>query len=165
MDLANQAGAFGFLRGQSVDQISKQRTCTIPHHHKILESVIVSQATTQYHFIKEQERQFLLRGHQQSRFPAVSFYQDECLTSATSFCIQGADFCTQGQGYHNSQQSVSHQKSNHQQSDYSQQAVHKQQSVHQQQSDQSEDNREPSHLAAGCDGDCKDIILNNIGVK
>jgi hypothetical protein len=99
-----------------------------------------------------------LRGHQHSQFPAVSFNQ-ECHTSATSFCIQDADFCTQGQRYHTSQQSVSHQKSNHQQSDYPQQ------SVHEQQSDRLEDNRESSHLAAVCDGDHKDIMLNNIGVK
>jgi hypothetical protein len=102
----------------AVDQISKQHACAIPHHHKIFESIIASQATTQCHFIKEQERQFSLRGHQQSQFSAVSFNQEECHTSATSFCIQGADSCTQGQRYHNSQQSVSHQKSNHQQSDY-----------------------------------------------
>jgi hypothetical protein len=66
-----------------------------------------------------------------------------------SFGIQGADFRTWWQRYHNSQQLVSHQKPNHQQ------LVHKEQSVHQQQQSadlhlQSEGNRKPSHLSPCC---------------
>jgi hypothetical protein len=69
----------------AVNRISKEHTCTIPHHHKILESIIARQATTQCHFVMEQEQKFSLRGYQQSRFPAVSFNQDKYHTSATSF--------------------------------------------------------------------------------
>ena len=50
----------------AVDQISKQHTCTIPHQHKILESITPSQVTTHGQFIKEQEGHFSLRGDQQS---------------------------------------------------------------------------------------------------